>query len=133
MATLSWSVKVQVSGGTAVTHSRPPLEVEATDLIEVSIQPGDTHRVIDLQPGRSSAVHLLVIKSSSNRPYLSFRVGDETIDSSPLILEKSPDLLGWQRRTLFGVPHADWISPITANSSDKRASVEILVARDAAP
>ena len=130
MATLSWSLTIQVSGGAAVILSRPTMEVEATDRIEVSIQPGDADKVIDLQPGGSSAMHLLVIKSSSYGEHLSFKVGDGTTDSPPLTLD-SPQVFSSGSVALFGV--APRQMKFTNTSSDKPASVEILVARDATP
>lgn len=130
MATLSWSLTIQVSGSAAVTLSRPPQEVEAIDRIEISIQPGDSDKVIDLQPGGSSAIHLLVIKSSAYGTHLSFKVSDGTTDSSSLTLD-SPQIFSGGGVALFGV--APRQMKFTNSSSDKPASVEILVARDATP
>lgn len=130
MASLSWSLTVQISGGPAVILTRPATEIEATDRIEVSIQPGDTDKLVDLQPGGSSAVHLLLIKSSSYGAHLSVTVGDGTTDAAPLTLD-SPQIFSGGGVALFGV--APRQMKFTNTSSDKPASVEILVARDATP
>jgi hypothetical protein len=106
------------------------MEVEATDRIEVSIQPGDTDKVIDLQPGENSAMHLLVIKSSSYGAHLSFKVGDGTTDSPSLTLD-SPQIFSGGGIALFGV--APRQIKFTNTGSDKPAVVEVLAARDATP
>lgn len=129
MATLSWSLTIQVSSSAPMILSRQPVEVEAIDRIEVSIQPGDSDKVIDLQPGGSSAIHLLAVKSSAYGKHLSFKVSDGTSDSSSLTLD-SPQIFSGGSVALFGVaPHQMKFT----NSSGTPADVEILVARDATP
>lgn len=134
MATLSWSLTVQISGSAAVTLSRPSMETEAIDRIEVEIQPGgtgDSGKIVDLQPGESSAVQLLVIKSSSYGPHLRFSVsnGVATDPPSSAVILDSPQIFSGGGIALFGV--APRQLRFTNSSSDRPARVEILVARDA--
>ncbi len=68
MAQLSWNVSVQAAGGSSLTASAAEQPVEATDRVEVSIAPGDSDRVIELQPGAATAIPLLVIQSSLYGP-----------------------------------------------------------------
>ena len=86
MAQLSWNVSVQVTGGPSLAASAAEQPVEATDRVEVSIAPGDSDRVIELQPGAAAAIRLLVIQSSLYGPQVSFIASDGTDDSPPVTL-----------------------------------------------
>jgi hypothetical protein len=130
MISVSWSVTLQVAGSPAVSVSRVPIDVEATDRIEVLIAPGDTDKVLEIQPGGLAAVQLLLIKSSSYGSHLTFKASDGTTDSSAVRLD-SPQLFSGGGVALFGIaPHH---LKFTNSSTDKPATVEIHVARDATP
>ena len=130
MATLSWSLTVQVSGSSSIALSRAPIAVEATDRIQVPIAPGDTDKVVDIQPGAAAALHALLVTSSSYGAHLSFKVSDGTTDSSAVTLD-SPQIFSGGSAGLFGV--APRKLKFSNSSTDKAADVDILVARDATP
>jgi hypothetical protein len=132
MSSVSWSITLQVSGSPAVSVARAPIDVEATDRIEAVIAPGDTDKVLEIQPSSLSAVHLLLIKSSSYGDHITFKVSDGTgtVDSSPITLD-SPQLFSGGGVAVFDrAPHQ---LKFTNTSTDKPAAVEIHVARDATP
>jgi hypothetical protein len=130
MATLTWSMTVQVSGSSSISISRAPIAVEATDRIEVLIAPGDTAKVVEIQPGVAAAVHALVVTSTSYGSHLKFVVNDGTTDSSAVTLD-SPQVFSGGSIAVFGV--APRRLKFTNTSADKPATVEVLVARDATP
>jgi hypothetical protein len=100
MSSLSWSVTVQVSGSPAISVTRAPIEVEATDPIEAVVAPGDSDKVLQIQSGGLSAIYVLLIQSSSYGTHLSFKVSDGAADSSPLVLD-SPQLFSGGGVALF--------------------------------
>jgi len=130
MATLTWSITLQVSGSSSIALSRAPVAVEATDRIEVAIAPGDSDKVVDIQPGAVAAIHVLLITSSSFGAHLSFKVSDGTTDSPAVTLD-SPQIFSGGSVALFGV--APRRLKFSNTSVDKPATVDVLVARDATP
>jgi hypothetical protein len=130
MSSMSWSVTVQVSGNPAISVSRAPIDVEATDRTEVNIAPGDTDKVVEIQPSALGALHLLLIKSSSYGAHLSFKANDGAADSAAVVLD-SPQLFSSSSIALFGL--APRRLKFTKTSTDKPAALEIHVARDATP
>jgi len=106
------------------------MDVEATDRIEVLIAPGDTDKILQIQPGGLAAVQLVLIKSSSYGNHLTFKASDGTTDSAAVTLD-GPQLFSGGGVALFGVaPHQ---LKFANSSTDKPATVEIHVARDATP
>jgi hypothetical protein len=75
----------------AISVSRAPIDVEATDRTEVNIAPGDTDKVVEIQPSALGALHLLLIKSSSYGAHLTFKANDGAADSAAVVLD-SPQL-----------------------------------------
>ncbi len=130
MSSMSWVVTLQISGFPAISVSRAPTEVEAVDHVEASIAPGDKAKVVEIQPGALSQVSVLLIKSSSYGPHLTFKVSDGTTDSAPIVLD-GPQLFSGGGIALFGLaPHQ---LKFTNTSADKPAALEIHVVRDATP
>jgi hypothetical protein len=130
MSSVTWSVTLQISGNPTVSVSQSPIQVQANDRIEALIAPGDTDKVLLIQPSGLAAVHLLLIKSSSYGSHLTFKAGDGTTDSKAVTLD-GPQLFSGGGVALFGVaPHQ---LKFTNSSTDKPATVEINVARDATP
>jgi len=130
MSSMSWSVTLQVSGNPAISVSRAPIEVEATDRTEVTIAPGDADKVVEIQPSALGSLHLLLIKSSSYGPHLSFKANDGAADSAAVVLD-SPQIFSSSGIALFGL--APRRLKFSNTSTDKPAALEIHVARDATP
>jgi len=130
MPSMSWSVTLQISGSPALAVARAPVDVEAVDRIEAVIAPGDNNKVLDIQPGGLGAIHVLLIKSSSYGPHMSFKVSDGVADSNSVVLD-SPQLFSGGGVALFNL--APRQLKLSNSSTDQSATVEILVARDATP
>jgi hypothetical protein len=130
MATLSWSITAQATGGASITTSTAALPVEATDQIFVTVEPGDTDRVVEIQPGASSAIRLMVVKSSRYGEDLSFKASDGTTSSGRVILD-APQVFTKGSIALFGVAPRRLLVSIPAGGQP--AELVIFVARDATP
>ncbi len=130
MATMSWSVTVQVGGGATISAGTAALPVEATDQVSVTIEPGDTNRVVEIQPGSAVAIRLLVIKSSRYGQGLTFRASDGATDSDPVVID-APQIFTGGGVALFGVAPRRLL--LTLPAGGQPADLEIFVARDATP
>jgi hypothetical protein len=135
MATMSWSISVQVAGGETLTAATAAIPVEATDRIFVTVNPGDKDKVVEIQPGTASAIQLLVVKSSRYGQDLSFKVSDGKKDSSALavVVMDAPQVFTGGSVALFGLAPQLILLTISASASGEPADVEIFVARDATP
>ncbi len=131
MATLSWSMTVQVTDSAALSISRSPIEAEGIDRIDVTIAPGDTNKLVNIQSGAANSIHLLTISSSSYGPHLSFKANDGAADSATTVILDSPQIFSGGSVALFGL--APRQLKFSNSSTDKPANIQILVARDATP
>ncbi|MCW5618707.1 MAG: hypothetical protein KIS65_05795 [Nitrosomonas sp.] len=131
MANVSWSISIQVAGGPTVSAREGPIAAEATDRIEVSIAGGEVDKVVDLQPGPASGIHLLLIKSSQygDGTEITFKVSDGVTDSPALVLA-GPQFYSGGAVMLLGL---DPQSLKFSNASADSAEIEIFIARDATP
>jgi hypothetical protein len=133
MANISWAVTVQVDGRVAMSAATAATTVEATESLQVTIEPGDTDKVVDLMPGAGDAVHILAIKSTfygAEGEKVSFKASDGTNDSDPVTLS-SPQAYTRGSVALFGLDPNQL--KFTNTSTTKSADVAIFVARDATP
>ena len=132
MTTVTWTLTVQVSGGPVLAVSKT-LEVEAYDKIDIAVDPAAEHEV-ELQPGGANQVSLLLIRSDLYDPKLSFKAVDDSGESAAVVLDQ-PQLYSGGAVKLFGKdPHRLKIkNEFPAGDPSKRATVEILVGRDATP
>jgi hypothetical protein len=130
MPDMRWSVNIQVGGGTAMVAAADARPSEAIDTVQVVVSPGDADKVLDIQPGGASAVHLLVIKSSLYGNELSYKASDGTSDAPAVVLD-APHVFSTGSVTLYGF--APRQLKFTNTSTDKTAAVQIFVARDATP
>lgn len=131
MANVSWSTSIQVAGGPTISIAEGPITAEATDRIEVSIAAGDADKVVDLQPGPASGIHLLSIKSSNygDGTNITFKASDGATDGTAINLT-GPQFYSGGAVVLFGLdPRLLKFS----NTSTAAALIEIFVARDATP
>jgi len=131
MATLSWSMTVQIADSAAISITRTPIEAEGVDRIDVTIAPGDTNKLVNIQSGAASSIHLLTVTSSNYGAHLSFKANDGTTDSATAVTLDSPQIFSGGSVALFGL--APRQLKFTNSSTDKPAKVQILVARDATP
>lgn len=130
MAEMSWTVSVQMNGGTMLTAAAAKQSVEATDSIEVTLAPGTTDKVVEIQPGAASAVQLLIIKSSIYGSDLTYKMSDGTTDSGSVTID-APQVLSAGSVALLGVDPRRL--KLSNGSTTTEATVLIFVARDATP
>ena len=132
------TINLQIPGGPKLDASNT-LPVEAYDRVEVEVSPGDTNKVIELQPGRASQLRALVIKSSiyDDTGKLTYAVSDGTSDSAEVNLDGPQVFLGPGAISLFNVdpPVALKVSNalIAGAGTNNKARLEILIGRDATP
>lgn len=130
MAQMSWTVSVQISGGPSIAASAAPQSVEATDRVAVTVAPGESDRVVELQPGAAAAIRLILIQSSRYGPDLTVKASDGVSDSEPIRLD-GPQVLTAGTTALLGV--APRQLKVSNASADQDAAIEVFVARDATP
>ena len=132
MPMMSWSLSVQVTGGPNLLISVPPEPIEAIDRITVDIGPGED-KLIDLQPGVSGQLRLLVIESSKYADEVSFffeNSGGERWPTSPatVALNIGPQVYSTSTGGLIAInPHKIGVK----NSTGESIEIRVFVARDA--
>lgn len=145
MADINLALNVSVVGGPQITVSRSKV-VEAYDKIDVVIDPGGAganEKTVNIQPGSAALVNLLMIKSNIYGPEITYTVGDGTTDSSSISLDEPHLYSGSGMMSLFIFSATPATNPKslnlkfkntnTAGNATKKASIEILVGRDATP
>lgn len=134
MATINLALNIQVVGGPKVLISKSK-SVEAYDKIEVEIQPGTGAQIVQIQPGGEKQVSLMLIKSSLYGSELTYVVNDGTSDSASTTLDEPHLYLGTGAVSLLGSNSPKTIAFTNTHpvDSDKKATIEILVGRDATP
>lgn len=141
MAIINLALNVQVVGGPKVLISKSK-SVEAYDKIEVVVDSDGSAKSVEIQPGATTQVNFLLIKSSvysqadpPDPPTLTYRVNDGTNDFPPtsesgIELDEHHLYLGKGAVSTLGI--APKIFKFT-NNSGEQAVIEILVGRDATP
>jgi hypothetical protein len=130
MASISWNLNIKATGQTPISASRAAQAVEAIDRIAVSLAPGDTDAVVEIQPGSATAIALLLVKSDQYGSNFSFKASDGSTDSAAVTLD-APQIYTNGSVSLFGVDPLQL--KLTNSSLDQTAEIEIFVARDATP
>jgi hypothetical protein len=123
------SLQVAVAGG-PLWKINTSDQVEAYDVIDVTIDAGAADKVVEVQPAAAAArVNVLVIQSDLYGDDITYKASDGHDDSDPLTLH-GPHFFGRAVASLFGVNVA---SLKFSNADAKSAHVQILVGRDATP
>ena len=130
MGSFSWTLSIQATGQSPISVSQAAQAVEAVDRIVVSLAPGDTDKVVNIQPGSAAAIALLLVKSDRYGSDFSFTASDGSTDSSPVTLDAAQIYTNGSV-ALFGVDPQQL--KLTNSSTDQTAEIEIFVARDATP
>lgn len=130
MPSMSWNVNIQIAGSAPITAPTAAQPVEATDWVQVTIDPGDADKVVDIQPGGAAAIQLLLVKSNRYGTPFSFKASDGSTDSSAVTLD-GPQVYTGGSIALFGLDPRQL--KFTNTSPDQSADVAIFVARDATP
>jgi hypothetical protein len=128
MPKLNWSVSIQVSSGPNLTITAPSEEVEAIDRVTVDLEPGET--LLDLQPGSTGQIRLLVIESSIYADELTFFLleGSTPWPTVGIPVNHGPQIYAASTGGLLGV---DPKQLMFSNNTNGIVRVSIFVARDA--
>jgi pantothenate kinase len=116
-----------VQDGPTLTSSHN-IDADAVDILNVKIDAGTTtDKVVDVQPGDSSEVMFICIKSNVHDD-VKYMFTDSTGDSSQVILDKDHIITSTEVAKLFGKA-PNQIKFINNSSTD--AVIDIVVARKA--
>jgi hypothetical protein len=126
--TIVLTVGAEVASGPKIKESRA-LTVDAYDKISVTVPDGTSDMAVELQPGGTGSVRLLLVKSSQYGEALKYTVNAGTTDH---VLDEPHVLIGTGAVGLFGSEPTKLVFD-NALGAGKDAQVQILVARDATP
>ena len=137
MTTVNLALSIQVVGGPQLAVSTTK-SVEAYDKTEVVIDPGGAsavEKLVYIQPGSAAQVSLLLIKSDLYGPEITYKASDGTTDSDAITLDEPQVMLGSGSVSLLGVAPKilKFKNTHPAGDAGKKATIEILVGRDATP
>jgi len=129
MPALTWTLNVQLDGGTALSLAAPKESIEGVDSVAVTLESGDSDVVVEVQPGAAEAIRLLVIKASTYSEDLTYVASDGSADADAVTLD-GPHLYSAGSVPLFGLaPRQLKFS----NASPDDVTIRVFVARDATP
>ncbi|HEC97725.1 MAG TPA: hypothetical protein ENI58_06160 [Nitrospirae bacterium] len=126
-STINLTLKLNVVGGPSILVTRG-ITVEAYDKIDVTVGASDSDKVVEIQPGASSQVQMLLIKSSEYGTDLTYKVQDA--GATPIVLDQDQLFLGQGAVGLLGT-QIDRL--LFTNNLGNDVTIEILVGRDATP
>lgn len=126
--TIVLTVGAEVASGPTIKESRT-LTVDAYDKISVTVPDGTSNLDVQLQPGATGSVRLLIIKSSHYGVALKYTVNTGTTDH---VLDQPHVLIGTGAVALFGSEPTKLVFD-NALGAGKDAQIQILIGRDATP
>jgi len=126
--TIVLTAGAEVASGPTVKESRT-LTVDAYDKISVTVPDGTTNLEVQLQPGGTGSVRLLIVKSSHYGEALKYTVNTGTTDHP---LDQPHVLIGKGAVGLLGSEPTKLLFD-NALGAGKDAQIQILVGRDATP
>lgn len=126
--TIIITVAAEVASGPTLRESRT-LSVDAYDKISVTVPDGTSSLDVEIQPGGTGSVRLLVIKSSQYGDGLRYTVNSGTTEHA---LDQPHVLTGTGAVGLFGSEPTKLVFA-NALGSGKDAQIQILIGRDATP
>lgn len=126
------AMKFSVAGGPSILVSRE-ITVEAYDKIDVTVGANATDKEVEIQPGSSTQVQMLLIKSSkygtgADIGKLKYKVHNTSADE--IILDQEQLFLGQGAVGLLG---ANLDKLLFTNTLTEDVAIEILIGRDATP
>jgi hypothetical protein len=124
---VKWNLSVYVQDGPTLTSS-DSIAAQAVDILNVEIPAGTTTDMpVDVQPGDSSEVMFVYIKSNVYGD-VKYKFTDDTGASSQVVLDKDHIITSTELAKLFGkAPNKIHF----VNSSTTNAIIDIVVARKA--
>ncbi len=124
---INLTLKVSVVGGPSISVSKV-ITVEAYDKIDVTVSAGESDKAIEIQPGSSSQVQMLLIKSSEYGTDLTYKVHDTS--ATPIVLDQEQLFLGQGAVGLLGT---ELDKLFFTNNLSNDVTIEIFAGRDATP
>jgi len=136
MPEVKMSMNLKVTGGPALAVNFVE-NVEAYDVIEVTVPPATPELEVQLQPAAAERVNLMLIQSDRYGAEITYMASDGPNDSNPVALH-GPQMFGRGVLSLFGL---DVLSlkfgnahpAPAAGAQPLNARVQIVVGRDATP
>jgi len=126
-STINLALKFNVVGGPSILVAKA-ITVEAYDKIDVTVGDGESDKVVEIQPGASSQVQMLFIKSNTYGTDLTYKVHDAS--ATPIVLDQDQLFLGQGAVGLLGT-QIDRL--LFTNNLGKDITIEIFMGRDATP
>lgn len=126
--TIVLTLGADVASGPTVKDSRT-LTVDAYDKFSVTIPDGTANMDVELQPGGTGSVRLLIIKSNLYGDALKYTVNTGTTDH---VLDQPHVLIGTGAVGLYGAEPTKLVFD-NALGAGKDAQIQILIGRDATP
>lgn len=131
MPVIKSSIQLSINGGPSwiIAHNQ---DVDAYDVVDVTIDPNTTDKTVQIQPGDTSQVALFAIQSSLYGSEISFKASDGATDTASVPL-LGPHLYGSGNVTLFTVPPQilKFSNSHPAADATKKARIQILIGRTA--
>ncbi len=124
--TIVLTVSADVASGPKLKEART-LAVDAYDKISVTVPDGTSDLDVELQPGGTGSIRLLVVKSNVYGDDLKYTVNADTTDH---VLDEPHVLIGTGSIALYG---AEPTKLVFDNALGDDAHIQILVGRDATP
>lgn len=122
------TVGAEVASGPTIRESRT-LTVDAYDKISVAVPDGTTGLEVELQPGGTGSVRLLIVKSTHYGDELKYTVNTGATEH---VLDEPHVLIGTGAIGMFGSEPTTLVFH-NALGAGKDAQIQILVGRDATP
>jgi hypothetical protein len=126
--TIVLTVAAEVASGPKLTEGRT-LTVDAYDKISVTVPDGTSNFAVELQPGSTGSVRLLIVKSSQYGDALKYTVNTGTTDH---VLDQPHVLIGTGAVGLFGSEPTKLVFD-NALGAGRDAQIQVLIGRDATP
>ena len=137
MARVTTTLSVAIAGGQSVSVSSGVIEAEATGQVDVDLLDDNNELTVEIQPGASSQLHVLLLSSSYYGTELTYVFSDGTTKSSPRLTLDGPQMFSAGNLGANGAkPPTQLLFKLSALPGDlagKGATVSIFVARDATP
>ncbi|NTU41458.1 MAG: hypothetical protein HGA78_00080 [Nitrospirales bacterium] len=126
-STINLALQVSVVAGPSVSVSKK-LDVEAYDKINVTIPAAAADKEVQIQPGLSSQVQLILLKASKYGADLKYKVHVNT--NPDIVLDQDQLFSGAGQVGLLG---ANLDKLFFTNGFSEDVTLEILIGRDATP
>ena len=126
--TIVLTVRAEVASGPTLKETRT-LTIDAYDKISVTVPDATSDLEVELQPGGTGSVRLLIVKSNVYGDALKYTVNAGTTDH---VLDEPHVLIGTGSVGLFGAEPTKLVFD-NALGAGKDAEIQILVGRDATP